>query len=212
MNIGKIIRKARMDGGYTLKHVESATGVMTATQSKIELGDIPSPGFIQIGKLAQFYGLSLDGLFESAIDGLDTPVSAAKAYPCQHIPIISWVQAGAWCESTPQEHDFEVVTSPFKCSKHAFALKVKGDSMTAPTGAEQSYAEGSVIIVDPTIEATNKSLVVARLESSNEATFKRLVIGDTKYLQPLNPQFPIIPINEPVVICGVVLGSIQNSK
>ncbi|MEG2269219.1 MAG: S24 family peptidase, partial [Acinetobacter sp.] len=52
----------------------------------------------------------------------------------------------------------------------------------------------------------NGNLVVAKLTDANEATFKKLVIdGGSMYLKPLNPQYPLIPINGNCRIIGVVV-------
>lgn len=209
MEIGKVIRSARLSAGVTLKSVEAATGIAASVQSKIELGDIPSPSFSAIARLARFYNLSMEGIFEASETGADSPMVAAKASLCRHVPIISYCQAGDWGESVPQEHDFEVIASPFKCSEQAFALEVKGTSMTAPPGAECSFTEGSYVIVEPGMEARHKSFVIARIEGTNEVTFKRLMKDGGMFLQPLNPQFPVIPIDQPIHICGVVIGSVQ---
>jgi len=50
--------------------------------------------------------------------------------------------------------------------------------------------------------------VVVRLDDSNEATFKQLVIeGGRKYLKALNPDWPdrIIEVNVKATICGVIV-------
>lgn len=209
MEIGKIIRKARLAAGYGLKTVSELTGVPASVQSKIELGDIASPSFVYIAKLAELYQLDMEGIYQASITGGDTPAIAAKASKSRQVPIISWVQAGCWTEAVTEQHDFEVITSPFKCSGDAYALKVKGDSMTSNPGSSHSFPEGSIIIVEPNVEARHRSFVVARLHGTDEVTFKRLNIDDNKCLQPLNPQYPIIPIDNHIHICGVVIGSIQ---
>lgn len=122
-------------------------------------------------------------------------------------PVISWVSAGEWMEAVEPYHRkgidrwFETTVS---CSENSFWLDVKGDSMTSPVGL--SIPEGMVILVDPDVEAINGKLVVAKLEGDNEATFKKLVIdAGQRFLKPLNPQYPMIPINGNCRIIGVVV-------
>ncbi|TOM59292.1 repressor protein C2 [Vibrio parahaemolyticus] len=86
----------------------------------------------------------------------------------------------------------------------AFSLIVKGDSMTNPLGMP-SIPEGAHIVVDPNVEPANGKFVVARLSGSNEVTVKKLIIdGPNKFLLPLNPRYPSIPINGNCEIVGVV--------
>lgn len=122
------------------------------------------------------------------------------------IPLISWVQAGAWQEVQdplqPGEYE-RLIPVTRRFSKRAYALRVQGDSMQSAEGP--SFPDGSVICVEPEQVARSGSFVVARLDDSMEATFKQLVIdGDRRYLKPLNPRYPIMPIDGELTICGVV--------
>lgn len=125
------------------------------------------------------------------------------------VPLISWVQAGSWCEATncePCEFD-DWISSPVPMSRCGFALRVRGDSMTNP-GAGRSYPDGCVIFVDPDIEANTGDRVIARVPRTNEMTFKVLVEdAGRQYLRPINPQYPIIDITEETHICGKVVGA-----
>ena len=50
--------------------------------------------------------------------------------------------------------------------------------------------------------------MVVRLDETNEATFKQLMIEEGKqYLKALNPDWPnrIIEVNEEATICGVIV-------
>ena len=62
------------------------------------------------------------------------------------------------------------------------------------------------ILVDTGKEPKNGSLVVAKLDDTNEATFKKYVIDSgRKFLKPLNPSYPLLPINGNCRIVGVVV-------
>lgn len=120
------------------------------------------------------------------------------------LPLISWVQAGAWSQT---EDPYQMgqaerlLPAPAKCSDRSYILRVRGASM------EPEYRDGELIYVDPSREPKHNDDVVVRLNNSNDATFKRLQIdGDRKYLIALNKQYPdpIIPLDEEAVICGVV--------
>jgi SOS-response transcriptional repressor LexA len=126
------------------------------------------------------------------------------------VPMISWVQAGAWCEaiSNFESHDPDSwLSCPVPISRHGYALKVLGDSMTNP-GPGRSYPAGCIIFVDPEAETKTGDRVIARLPRTNEATFKVLVEdAGRQFLKPINPQYPIIDITEETHICGKVVGS-----
>lgn len=125
----------------------------------------------------------------------------------RRLPLISWVQAGDWSEAAdpflPGDADewHDVIG---KYSDRAFVLRVKGDSMTSPSGPI-SAPEGSLIVVDPDVRPENGNLVVAKLENTNEVTFKKWVVdGGEHYLKPLNPDYKPIHVNGNCRIVGVV--------
>lgn len=128
-------------------------------------------------------------------------------------PLISWVQAGKWKEidmESLRQSDAVFYQHTANVSDDSFALRVKGDSMTSFSGGK-SIPEGSVIIVDPNVPAEHGKVVVARLEDSDEATLKQLVIdGGAKYLKPFNNSYPTQPINGNCTIIGVVKQLIQD--
>src|SRR5690606_25221645 len=123
------------------------------------------------------------------------------------VPLISFVQAGEFCDA---EDPYSVgdaeewITTHTRVTRGMYALRVKGNSMTSPSGL--SVPEGMIIIVDPTASAENGDLVIAKDGASNKATFKKLSFdGDDIYLVPLNPDLKPKLITRELHICGVVV-------
>lgn len=125
------------------------------------------------------------------------------------VPLISWVRAGEWCEAhEPFDRDDAErwLDCPVSHSAGSFALRVRGDSMTAPHGNSRTYPEGCLIFVDPERRTpVNGERIVACLEGSHEVTFKVYKNEDGRqWLQPLNPSHE--PIRTPFKVLGTVLG------
>lgn len=123
------------------------------------------------------------------------------------VPLVSWVKAGEWAEAADpfQPGDAEQwMPCPVTHGPRTFALRVRGDSMTAPYG--RSYPEGCIIFVEPELRSpVNGQRVVAKLTGSDDVTFKVYKEEDgRKWLQPLNPAHQ--PIRDEFRIIGTVIG------
>lgn len=122
------------------------------------------------------------------------------------LPLISWVQAGAWSEAIDnfQPGDAEAwLDSVFESSNSSFCLTVVGASMSP------EYLEGDIIQVDPELEARHNDDVVVRT-ASGDVSFKRLQVdGGSMFLIALNKDWPerIIKIPDGSEVCGVVVAS-----
>lgn len=125
------------------------------------------------------------------------------------VPLISWVRAGSFCEAAdpfvPGDAE-RWMDCPVNHSETTFALRVRGDSMTAPHGNGRTYPEGCIIFVDPEKRSpVNGDRIVACLDGSHEVTFKVYKNEDGRqWLQPLNPTHE--PIRLPFKVLGTVLG------
>lgn len=125
-------------------------------------------------------------------------------------PVFSHVQAGMFSPEfrTFTERDAEGwVSTTKKASDNAFWLEVDGHSMTAPAGSRPSFPEGMLILVDPEESVDPGDFCIARL-GGDEFTFKKLIKDSGQvFLQPLNPQFPMIPCHEQCRVVGKVVAS-----
>lgn len=165
--------------------------------------DVNVPSGESLAKLAKYFNTSIDYILYS------TEFEGNLITKMRRIPVISWVQAGQFTECKAAEVFSEVdkwVETSLRIGDSSFALEVKGDSMTNPNGLP-TIPEGATVIVDPDAAPIHGKIVVARLDGTNEATVKKLVIdGPQKFLVPLNPRYPNISINGNCLIIGVVKG------
>lgn len=150
-----------------------------------------------------------NGVRQEASDYHANTARTAQPIHSYSYPVVSEVQAGWFAECVvpyPAGMEDRHENTDYKSQGQAFWLEVTGDSMTAPAGARPSIPEGTFVLVDTGIEATPGKLVVAQLDDSNEATFKKLIIdGGQKYLKALNPAYPLIPVNGNCRIIGVAV-------
>lgn len=203
-NINQRIRRLRIARGYSQQQLANAVGVSDASVSKWESEQSePKSKFIPL--LAR----ALLVTSEHLLHGSELNIEAGPDLRGK-VPLISWIQAGNWLEmevAESERHSYYSHTA--NVGPRAFALRVIGDSMTSQVG--KSIPDGSVVIVDPDITPVHGKVVVARLDDSNEATLKQLVIdGGQKYLKPFNNAYPMMSINGNCTIIGVVKQVVQD--
>lgn len=139
------------------------------------------------------------GTYMTEIDPLNPP---------NRIPILSWKQVA----NAPDLEDFdkmyikEYVPHLFTDELGHYALRIQGDAMTAPSGYMVSFREGDLIQVDQAKRPQHNDFVVTVLPGANEAALRQYVEeGGMRYLKPLNPQYPLIEVDDRVRFCGVAI-------
>lgn len=210
--VGRAIKAIREGRKWTQAQLAKESDLDQPSISRVERG-VQGIAVETLMAVARGLGMKLSELMAVAEDEPDSEPAHARDFQSVRIPLISWVQAGGWKDAAdPYARGTadEWVTTHAKVGRLAYALRVRGDSMTNPRG-EPSFPDGTVIVIDPHRSADSGSLVVARLERDQEATFKRLVMdGGQRLLVPLNPQFPAIPIDQDCTMCGVVVAKAES--
>jgi len=200
--LGKSQPQASAFAGEKMK--ENGKGIGHKIARQIEVAFDKTPGWLDLLHAAEWQAAGLWQPDPSDADQL----ANTHSITVRHIPVISWVAAGELCESEilhPEAEDW-VFASASKTGPNSYALRVIGDSMTNPYPAGPSYPHGTIIIVDPDKRPEIGSRVIARCQGV-EATFK-VYTEDSgrRLLKPLNPQYPVVEMNEDFHICGVVTG------
>ncbi len=202
---GNRLYQARKQAGLTQSQLAKAVGMSQGTYAELEK---TGQGSSYTPAIAGVCNVSVEWLAygQGSINNTNRNVGDAKS-PAGEVPLISWVQAGAWHETADsfQPGDAERFLPIFRGhSSKTYALRVRGDSMTATHG--KSYPQGSFIIVDPAkLSPVNGDRIIAKLQGSDEVTFKVFKDEDgRKWLSPLNTSHP--PIMEPFKVLGTVIG------
>jgi len=212
MNISDRIIKRMSELKLRSVDVINKTGISKGTISQWRKGTA-NPSGKNLILLCKVLGVDPDWLLYGtgsptrAVDSENT-ISVPHVKP---VPLISWIQAGAFCEAgqlAPLDESTEYYPCPVRnAGPRTYALQVKGDSMTAAFPGMRSYPEGTIIFVDPDRSAMPGQRVVARLGSA--CTFKQLMEDESgqQYLKPLNDRHELIKPEDGVQVCGLVIGA-----
>jgi len=191
----------RLREGRTNKELDQATlaekiGVVTRTLQRWEKGE-QIPDGIAIMKIARATNVHPNWLLTGEGEMYPPPSRPQNVYPLQSairrkvhlvdLPLVSAVPAGKVSTMFHPDYVDNYVTVDDVKDPQAFALKVKGSSMSP------RIEDGDIVIVSPQQEARNGDICVIRVDG--EDTLKKVKFeGSYIHLVPLNPDF------EPVTV------------
>ena len=200
------IRQFMRDNGLppTVRDIQKACGISSTSVVDYNLRVLQRDGYVRRRPdVARGIEL-LDGSVPSYRGGSGT----------RRIPVIAYIAAGeplpvldgdGWTTGESLE-SIEIPPEMLRDKTQLYALKVKGTSMI-----DALVDDGDIVLVEPSREAPNGDMVVARLKLENETTLKRLYQhGEDVRLQPANSQMePIYCRADNVEVQGRVVGVIR---
>lgn len=204
------LNASRISAGLTQEALAKKAGVTRVAISKAEQGLTKSFNGDTLFKIAAALGCNPQWLQSgkgeekawSTNIKLTTQPDIRYSYP-----MLNWVQAGHFsqCGDNYSMYDIDNWKESVKyAGERGFWLEVHGDSMSSPVGV--SFPEGMSILVNPEAEPYSGGYVIARKKSSDEVTFKKYIYDmGREFLKPLNPQYPVIEMNNDCEIIGVVV-------
>lgn len=207
------IRERRSQLGLTQAKLGDSLGVSRVSITKWESG-ITRPDGENLHQLAIRLMCSPEWLLYGVgdVDLQDTKKPPIKSGVVR-LPVISSMQAVTWLEikkeSRASDRWVDIAT---KVSVDAFAMKVRGESMTNPGGLP-TIPDGSIVVIEPVYENIDDlygkiALVVPR--DAKEAMLRRVEWdGPRMYLIPLNPNYKMAEF-EGCRIIGRVVQVIQD--
>ncbi|HTY01391.1 MAG TPA: S24 family peptidase [Bacteroidota bacterium] len=195
-SIGDRLREARENKGTDQIALAGKVGVATRTLQRWEKGE-QTPDGLAITALAKATGVQPNWLLTGEGEMYPVPSRPDNVYPLPgsarrrtklvDLPLISAVPAGKVATIFHPDYADDYVTVDDIRDPSAFALKVKGQSMSP------RIEDGDVVIVSPQQEARSGDICVVRV--NGEDTLKKVKFeGIYIHLIPLNPDF------EPVTV------------
>jgi repressor LexA len=195
--IGDRLRQAREAAELEQGVLAAKAGVVTRTLQRWEKGE-QVPDGLAITKLAKVTAVQPiwlltgeGGMFAPVPSNVHPLPSAqrARANRWRELPLVSSVPAGKVATTFHPDHVDDYVTVDDVRDEGAFALKVKGNSMSP------RIEDGDVVVVSPQIEARSGDICVIRV--NGEDTLKKVKFeGSYIHLVPLNPEFEPVTVKK----------------
>lgn len=195
--------------GISESELARRTGVGQPVVHRIASGETDNPKAATLSPLANFFAISISQLIgdeplpKGRIPGTYNP----GIHGWKQIPLLGWEQSLEWPNLKNQPDLTQSISSDLLLSEHAFALKVSDNTM------EPRFPEGTLLIIDPEVKATNRDFAVVHIEGQKTPTFKQILMdGTVFYLKPLNPDFKPFPLDMPHRFLGVVVQARMDFK
>jgi repressor LexA len=192
----------------------SAHRLVAFLEERERLG-LPSPSYREIAEQLGFRSTNSASELVAKLESAGIIVRDAKSArsirllkrTSTGIPILGAVTAGLSDATEASDSAFlELDPLIFGISRpeRAFALRVRGDSMTG-----RHLAPGDLVILERDTPAKHNDIVAALID--RETTLKTLIIeGGRAFLRAENPAYPDLLPAEELVIQGVAKGVIRN--
>ena len=203
---GQRIKSRRIEKNLTQRALGELVGVSATSITYWENAEV-EPKNKHLSALSRALDCAPDYILHGATFGGEVSIAPIHS----RIPLIRWNEVNNFYQGEFMKLDEETVDwlyCPVQCGERTFATTVNGDSMTSPYPGNKSYPAGIIIFIDPDAPVVSGSRVMAKIEDSDQATFKEYIIdGGKTFLKPINPQYQIESINSDTKIIGVVIGS-----
>lgn len=188
--------------GITVTELARQTDVGQPVIHRMASGETDNPKVGSLSPIAKFLNVNISQLIgdeplpEDRFKGSHNPYYRSWS----KLPLLSWEQAAAWpMQKIPSEVESYISTEAIVSDK-AFAVKME-DSTMLPR-----YAEGTVLIIEPTIDARNNDFAAVLVNGEQRMQFKQaLYDGDDLYLKPLNPDFQIRNVGKDYRVLGTMV-------
>lgn len=213
MNTADRIKLRMQELGLKGVDVTSVIGISSGGVSQWTSGT-HKPSGDNLLKLAKLLKCSPEWILgeQDDLEPIDTyPTVEPDSNLARLIPMISWKKAysiGSNHDNLSKQDVLGWAPAFQTCSSGSFALTVKGDGMVSPYPGDRSYPDGTIIYIDPQKTPKPNQRILTTAPGYDEPLFRTLVLESGKFfLKPLNPQYPMIEVDDDVHIIGVIVGS-----
>lgn len=173
-----------------------ALSMPRATINRIASGKTPDPRVSTLNSIAKYFNITVNQLLGEQ----ELSYSCKTQQKQQSIPLIEMEDLLHMETSQILKLCEDDLITGSDIPENCFAVKLTGEAMFP------QFQDGSILIVNPSLEPKNRSMVIAKKQAENVVLFRQVIIdGHQKYLSPINTVFEIIPIEKEDSILGVVV-------
>jgi SOS-response transcriptional repressor LexA len=191
--LAAIIKALMREKDISVTELARQTQISQPVLHRLATGATYNPQIATLVPIANFFAVTLDQLIGNA------PLSAASVQRQQwaKVPLLALDEVLAWLEHRASIMPTAFVATDSGISKNTYAIQLNDSTM------QPRFVEGTLLIINPEDTAEDQDFVVVHTSDQKRVTCKQFLSdGETQYLKPLNPDFPIIQMNKNHRILG----------
>jgi len=189
LKLGKNLKRLLFERNMKPVDLAREVNLPQPTVHRLVSGKSTRPDKSSLEPIAEFFSVSVEELLgesptehKSKKDNKQNLIANSAAI--KNIPVIDWAQLTN-LQKARDESKKHIVTIGH-LTDQSFAAVMPDSSM------EPSFAQGTLLILDPNKQAKDRSYVLVKLSENNLYVFRQLLInGNDKYLKPLNPDLSL---------------------
>lgn len=187
--VSEILQHLLFERKLTATELARQTGVPQPTIHRMVTGKCALPHRATLEPIAKYFDLSVEQL--TGVDILPEN-SIAQIFPgapqaFKQLPMMAWEDLDNVAMAEPISDSGVIATNIL--SEDCFVTSMPDSSM------EPMFSKGSILIVDPSKEASDRSFVLAKLADSGLVVFRQLLMNaEHRFLKPINPDLSVFPM------------------
>ncbi len=195
----KNLQELMQQKGINEAELSRQTNISQSTLHKILSGKTNDPRISTLKILANYFELTLDDLYSANV-----LLRANFASQWQSIPVISWedcIKTKYPTATLSPTNWGQWIVVDHVDGKHTYGLATK-------SCMQPRFPKGTILIVDPEIQAVDGDLVIAQYRDVPKATLREMLIdGPNKLLISLNQNIPPDKLEGNIKVIGTVVQS-----
>lgn len=194
--LAAIIKSLMREKDISVTELARQTQISQPVLHRLTTGATYNPQIETLLPIARFFAISIDQLIGNA------PLSTlhTTTHHWIRLPLLTLDQITDWLTQGSSLNLTKFVSTDSLVSKNSYAIQLSDSTM------QPRFVEGTLLIIDPKYSPENQDFIVAQIYHQKKSTFKQFLIdGESHYLKPLNPDFPIIKMTPNDRILGTMV-------
>lgn len=179
--LGKILKRLLFEHDMKAVDLAREVDVPQPTIHRIITGKSTRPYISSLKPIADFFRISTEQLTgEQTLSGKEQSIEKDVSFPSKikNVPLIPWNKI---LDIDTENNQFEKTPCISDISEIGFATLMQDSSMLP------LFPKNSILIIDPSVQPTDRSYVLAKLTNPEQIIFRQLIIDlEHKYLKPLS--------------------------